>query len=127
MGFLEIVLTILAAIIIGVIFYYVFKLTGPWGSLWSFLLILILAGVAAEAWISPVGPVVWNVAWVPTLLVIITFALLLAAATPPRDRTTTTSAGPNPSKEESAAIAIGAFFWIFLLVLLAFTLWGMFY
>ncbi len=126
MGFLEIVLTILAAIIIGVIFYYVFKTTGPWGSLWSFLLILILAGVAAEAWISPVGPVVWNVAWVPTLLVIITFALLLAAATPPRDRTTT-SAGPNPSKEESAAIAIGAFFWIFLLALLAFTLWGMFY
>ena len=125
MGFLEILITVFAAVLIGIIFYYVFKSTGPWGSLWSFILILVLAGVAAEAWIEPVGPVVWNVAWIPTLLVILMFALLLASASPPAgDRES--SRGPNPSEEESAVIAIGGFFWIFLLALLAFILWGVF-
>ena len=125
MLFLEILLTILAAVIIGTVFYYIFRSTGPWGTFWSFLLILILAGLAAEAWIRPVGPVVWDVAWVPTLFVIIIFALLLAAASPAREPRVTEEAA-EPSEEERAAVAIGGFFWIFLMVLLGIALWGIF-
>jgi hypothetical protein len=129
MTFAEILLTILGALLIGVLFYYVFKSTGPWGTFWSFLLILILVGLAAEAWIEPVGPVAWGVAWVPTLFVVFLFALLLAAATPPRrDRrvTDTTTTEPTTTEEETAAVAVGAFFWIFMFFLLVVALWGVF-
>lgn len=50
--------------------------------MWTFLIILVLAGLAAALWIEPVGPVIYDVAWVPMLFVIILFALVLAAATP---------------------------------------------
>ena len=126
MTVLEILLTILIAVVIGILFYYLFRSTGPWGSLWSFLLILILAGVAAEAWIEPVGPVFYDVAWVPTLFVIILFALFLAAASPPRDRRIARSPEAEPSEEEGAAVAVGIFFWIFMLVLFGIALWGIF-
>jgi len=106
----------------------VFKSTGPWGTFWSFLLILVLVGLAAEAWIEPVGPVAWGVAWIPTLFVIFLFALLLAAATPPRNRSvrdTATEPTTTP-EEETAAVAVGGFFWIFMFFLLVIALWGIF-
>ena len=71
MTFLEILFAIAAAILIGVLFYYVFKAAGPWGSFWTFLLILILAGLATAAWIQPFGPVIYDIVWVPILLVIL--------------------------------------------------------
>ena len=126
MVFLEVLLTIFGALAIGALFYYVFRATGPWGTFWSFLLILVLAGLAAEAWIEPVGPVAWGVAWVPTLFVIIIFALILAAAAPPRDRRMETPPA-EPSEEETAAVAIGGFFWILLILLLFIAIWGRFY
>ena len=126
MTFLEILLTILVAVFVGVLFYYAFKSTGPWGSLWSFLLILIIAGLAAEAWIEPVGPVVWDVAWVPTLFVILLFALLLAAATPSYRETTEVEAGTEPPERDSAAVALGIFFWIFILFFFGIAIWGIF-
>lgn len=130
MTFLEILLTILAAVLIGVLFYYAFKATGPWGSLWTFLLILIIAGLAAEAWIEPVGPVVYDVAWVPTLFVILLFALLLAAAAPPYPESTERAeieAGTEPPERDSAAVALGVFFWIFIVFFFGIVIWGIFW
>lgn len=128
MEFLEIVITVLAAVVIGVLFYYIFRSRGPWGTLWSFLLILILVGLAAEGWVGPVGPVAWGVAWIPTLFVIILFALLLSAAAPPRRR----PRRPLPETEEEeiieeeGVIALSGFFWIFMIILLAVVIWGIF-
>ena len=120
-----ILLTILLALCVGSIFYYVFKSTGPWGTFWSFIIILILAGLAAEAWITPIGPVTWGVAWAPTLLAIIVISLLLAAASPPRDARKSTGPTAEPAnKEEAAAVAIGGFFWLLLFLLLGIALWG---
>lgn len=127
MAFLEIILTILSALFIGLIFYYVFKSSGPWGTFWSFLLVLILAGLAAEAWITPAGPVIWGFAFVPTLLVLLIVALLLAAATPTphrRRRELNLEGKTEPSEEETAAIAVGGFFWILMMILLGIALWG---
>jgi len=129
MTFLEILLTILTALLIGVLFYYVFKTTGPWGSLWTFLLILVIAGLASAAWIEPVGPVVYDVAWVPVLFVILLFALLLAAATPlypERTERAEIEAGAEPPERENAAVALGMFFWIFILFFLGIAIWGIF-
>jgi hypothetical protein len=124
MIYLGILLTILCALLIGALFYSIFKSTGPWGTFWSFLLILILAGLAAEAWIAPIGPVAWGVAWLPVLFVIIIFALIMAAASPPRHREKEKNTSPEPSGEETAAVAIGGFFWVLLFLLLIIVLWG---
>ena len=126
MTFLEILLTILAAVVVGVLFYYAFKATGPWGSLWTFLLILIIAGLAAEAWIEPLGPVVYDVTWVPTLFVILLFALLLAAATPSYPERAEIEAGTEPPQRDSAAVALTVFFWIFLFFFFGIAIWGIF-
>lgn len=127
MTFLEIILTILSALFIGLIFYYVFKSSGPWGTFWSFLLVLILAGLATEAWINPIGPVFWGFTWAPTLLVILIVALLMAAATPSsyrKRRELDLEKENEPSEEETAAIAIGGFFWLLMVILLGVAIWG---
>ncbi len=124
MTFLGVLFTILIAFLVGALFYYIFKSTGPWGTFWSFLLILILAGLAGSFWINPVGPVFWDIAFLPVLFVVFIFALLLAAATPPSRRETGEYRSGEPSEDEAGAIAIGSFFWILMSILLIIALWG---
>mgnify|MGYP006281488315 CR=1 FL=1 len=123
---LEIFFAVIGAIVIGVIFYYVFRISGPWGTFWSFLLVLILATIAVTAWITPFGPVFRDIAWLPILLVVILFALLLAAATPPGGRrvpprTERDLETPEPT---GAVAALGVFFFVLIIVLVAVALVG---
>ncbi len=126
MDFLQIILTILVAAFVGLLFYYIFKYTGPFGRLWTFILILVLAGLAAAAWIEPAGPVYWDVAWLPVIFVILLFALFLVAATPlaHREGQETEIAEPETSPDKNPQIALSAFFWLFLAMLLFIALWG---
>ncbi|MFP4060042.1 MAG: hypothetical protein ACOCXD_00495 [Bacteroidota bacterium] len=120
----DVIFTIIGALLIGLIFYYVFKVSGPWGSLWTFLLVLILGGIAAALWVEPVGPVYYDVAWVPVFFVVLLFALILAAATPPRRGRRVTT---DTEKEEIEAIGIaglGLFFWFLLLFFIIAIAWG---
>ncbi len=130
MTFFEVFFVVIGAILIGTIFYYVFKTSGPWGTLWSFLLILILAGIAASGWLEPTGPVYRDVSWVPVLFVVLIFALILAAATPVYEspEVTMTEEVPEapPTSQDRAAVALGVFFWILLVALFVAALWGIF-
>ncbi len=128
MTFIEVLITVIIAVIVGTLFYYIFRSAGPWGTFWSFLLILILAGLAAEAWITPFGPILWDVAWIPTLFVILLFAILLTAAAPGR-RTRYRRAAEEreqPETSEATILAIGGLFWIFIIFLLVAALFGIF-
>jgi hypothetical protein len=128
MAFLEIIIIALAAIVIGSLFFYVFKAAGPWGSFWIFILILILAGLAAAAWVRPFGPVYWNISWVPVLFVIMLFSLFLAALTPTRrekDPMIETEKVPEPQREDAAMFTLSFFFWAFIVFLLAAVIWGL--
>ncbi len=137
MTFVEALLVIIAAVAIGSFFYFVFKSSGPWGTFWTFLLVLILAGLAAEAWITPFGPVYYGIAWIPTLFVLLLFAFLLAAATPtPREERiieeteTTRPQGESirARKEGEAAVAVvGIFFWFLIIFLAIAASWGLFF
>jgi hypothetical protein len=130
MTLLEIIFTIIGAIIIGLLFYYVFRISGPWGSFWTFLLILILAGLASAAWVTPFGPIYNEVAWIPILLVLVFFAILLAAASPPTDRrvnpTGETEPLPPSRSERGALAALGMFFYLLVFFLLIAIIWGIF-
>lgn len=125
MTFLGILLTVFSAVIVSVIFYYVFKTRGPWEDFWIFLLILTLVGLAAGKWLVKEGPVMWDVAMVPMLLAIIIFALLLGAASPQRK----SYAEQDNLKQETAlkdrnAATFGALFWLFLVIILGIIVWS---
>ncbi len=131
MGFLEVVLTILGALVIGLIFAYAFNVRGPWGSFWSFLLVLILAAFIAELWIPPIGPVYGGFGWLTTLFFVLLFALLLAAATP--SRTTRSRADvetrqrvEEETEREAPAAALTIFFWIMLVLFFVAILYAIF-
>ena len=126
--FLQIFFTVLLALLVGSFFYYVFKYTGPWGSFWTFILVLILAGFAASVWIEPFGPPLYNVAWAPILIVILLFALFLAAATPERYRTGYHKKEniPEPGEKDAPVLVLSAIFWVFVAGLLIVSIIGVF-
>ncbi len=122
----EFFVALIMAVSIGLLFYYGFRVTGPWGNLWAFLSILVLAGIAAEAWVNPIGPYVFGVSWLGAFFFILIFALLIGAATPPRRREEEIPPGAeaeDPGKTSPAALALGTFFW-FLLIILAIAIIG---
>jgi hypothetical protein len=128
MIFLDILFVMLSAIVIGSLFFFVFKTVGPWGSFWTFILILILVGLAAATWVRPFGPIYWNISWVPVLFVIVLFSLFLAALTPPRrDKDVTIKTEiPEYQKKDAAMFTLSFFFWAFIVFLLAAVIWGFF-
>ncbi len=127
----EIIFSIVVALLIGILFYYGFKYSGPWDSFWSFLLILLLAGLAASAWLEPVGPLFYNIAWVPILFVILLFAVFLAAASEPlnKRRIEFRNAPPEaePDRADPAGATLGFFFWLFLMFLIFAVIFGSFW
>ena len=121
---------LIMAVGIGLLFYYGFRVTGPWGSLWAFLAILVLAGIAAEAWINPIGPYVFGVSWLGAFLFILIFALLIGAATPPRRSAEEIPPGTGAEevrRTRPGALALGTFFWFLLLILLLAVIGGLVY
>jgi hypothetical protein len=125
MTFEGVILTIIIAVVVGIFFYYAFRTSGPWGRLWSFITILILAGLAGSVWVTPVGPSFYDVAWVPAFLVILFVALLLTAAAPPvrKDRQDTPA---ERDKEPTPTVyaVMGLFFYILVFFLFFAILYG---
>lgn len=126
---------ILISFVIGAVFYFVFERRGPWGSFWTFFIVLFLGVFMAYVWVRPAGPVYWGVAIFPLLFVGLLFALLLAAATPPvRNRKLRKRDGPVVPEQELEEItpeddrtALGIFFWTALILFIALLLAGIYY
>ncbi len=118
------------ALIISAIFSFGFRRRGPWGRFWVFFIILFLAIWASDIWLPPTGPYWGGIHWFPPLAVGILLALILAAATPPemreneRPERASGSAPPNP--EPPGYVALGVFFWIFLIILIVGVIIGLF-
>lgn len=118
---------ILVAILISALFYYAFNARGPWGSFWTFFLVLLLIIWAANVWVRPIGPVFWGVAWIPLFFIGLLFALLLAAIPTYDSRDEEVLRRERPAnepelgrREESelaAATAVGWIFWTFIIIL----------
>lgn len=120
---------IIIAAIISLIFYFALNARGPWGTLWTFFLVLLFAIWAGSLWISPAGPVYWGIAWIPLFFVGLVFALLLAAIPTTSDERyideTTETTDVNLTSEEverrreadRTAAAVSGFFWVLLLIL----------
>lgn len=111
--------SVVVALLLTLIFSTSFRHRGPMGGLLFFFLAIFLASWASHLWISPFGPVFFGVALVPLIFVgVLVAVLLLAAGSTAIDR-----APVNPPKEkttaaESSILAIGAFFWVLVIILI---------
>lgn len=125
--------TILVAILISALFYYAFNARGPWGSFWSFFLVLLLIIWAASLWVRPIGPVYWGIAWIPLFFVGLVFALLLAAiptsdtrdilredeiAEAERERQVNPAEAKRSRDINRTAATVSGLFWVFMVILL---------
>lgn len=106
-----------AALIITLILTFVLSLFSkrPLRSFTLFFLLLFLISWSGQLWISPVGPVIWGITWVPLLMVAVFFSLLVFALLPaipaPKESRADVKAGEGP------LIVFGVFFWIILILL----------
>lgn len=130
---MEVLAIVIFALVIGSLFFFGFKRTGPWGSFWSFILILFLGMWIVDIWVSPYGPQYYGIAWLDLLLVGLLLAFLLAAATPttyvpPEGRDITDAELVKIQQREMSRwpTAIGVFFWIMLLFFISLVLIGIF-
>jgi hypothetical protein len=68
---------------------------------------------AGGVWVTPVGPPIFGVYWLPFLLIGLFVVLLIAAGSTPERR----PPAETVAREEEAALGLSAFFWVLLLVL----------
>ncbi len=110
----DILFALAIAFIVWLIFAVGFRRPGPWSGFWAFFMILFLAAWAGGLWIMPLGPTLMGVYWLPFVFMALLFALLLAAVVPeprPRNR-------QEARAEREAEAALGAFFWVLMIILL---------
>lgn len=120
MFFTEFITAALVAFLLILLLGGIFGRSWPWrGMGWAFL-IIFLGAWAIGTWSAPVGPMFYGVAWVPFFFGALVLALLLLAV-PSHPRAG--SAG-EADVEGAAAVAVGAFFWVVVLLLLTAIFWG---
>jgi hypothetical protein len=88
-------------------------------------ILLVLAGLAAQYWVMPFGPIVWGIAWMPLVATVLIFTVLLIMPSPYQGRK------PREKKEViqnevKAAATISVFMWLLLFLLSVAVLVGYF-
>lgn len=117
MSVLEIIVAVIIALLIGAAFFYGFKIRGPWGSFWTFILVVTLGIILVTAIAEPLGPVWWGITILDMLIIGLLFAVILAAATPGRadiERHQEYYASKRENKEEDhfeTRVNTGTRFW----------------
>lgn len=115
------------ALILTIIFTKLLRIKGPWGSFWTFFSIVLLAILATDLWIAPVGPYYEDIYWLPPLVVGVIIAILLAATSPPHERKLTKAKEPFyqvVKDEHPGVIALGVFFWFLMFLMLVIVIAG---
>lgn len=115
-NFYEIVAAFAVALVLTV-FFSVIRSRGPWGALWLVFIVIFLAAWAAHLWINPFGPMIFGVSVVPIFIVGLIFAFVLAATAAQPVAAPVSQQGAEES--EVASTAIGVFFWVLLILLVA--------
>ena len=127
MSALGILYLISLALVITLFFSLVLRIRGPWGSFWTFFVIILLAVLATDVWINPIGPYFEDIFWLPPLAVGILIAFLLAATTPsPTMRSRIEQEKQELAEERPGAVALGTFFWFLLVFMLVLVVLGYF-
>jgi hypothetical protein len=111
----------LVSLILTVVSVFFLGKRGPWGSIWSFFLVLFLILATVSIYVAPIGPEYWGVAWIPITIAGILVTILLIAAMPHPDygntRANKTEDVTRPvSKSDLPATPVGRFFWVLIIL-----------
>lgn len=126
---------LLIAILISVVFFYAFNTKGPWGSFWTFFLVILFCVWIANLWIRPAGPIFYGIGWIILATTGLLVALLLAAVPSAHShqkevRTEKKQDVPDPESEtryqnfSRTTATISGIFWILMVILLVIILLG---
>lgn len=124
MVFIEILAILILALLLTALFNFGLRAKGPWGSFWTFFLVLLCGIWIVAIWVEPIGPVWYGAPWIDFVFVGILLALILAAATPPGPSHPTIRPITNRARMEeinekedtNPDSAIGIFFWMMILI-----------
>jgi hypothetical protein len=115
------------ALIITIVFANALRIKGPWGNFWTFFILLLLAALAANFWIEPIGPNYQGVYWLPPIAAVLLIAFLLAASSPPPEpRNILEQQSQEYIEKKASALAVGIFFWFVVTFMLILVLIGLF-
>jgi hypothetical protein len=119
----------LISIILAVVSVFFLGKKGPWGSMWTFFLVLFLALSTVSIYAAPIGPVYWGVAWIPITIAGIIITILLIAAMPHPGQNTRTnktiSEAAPVSKADFPVTPVGRFFWALIILFVIAIIIGM--
>jgi hypothetical protein len=119
------------SLILTIVSVFFLRKRGPWGSIWTFFLVLFLALGTLSVYITPIGPVYWGIAWLPITIAGIIITILLIAAMPHETRKDgpPIEQGLNPAlapkSMELASSPVGRFFWVLIILLVIAIMIGM--
>jgi hypothetical protein len=123
------------ALMLTIVFALLLGKRGPWGSVWTFFLVLFLAILTVAIYITPFGPVYWNIAWIPIVFAGVLFSLLLVAIMPDANQMRDHEIARGSHEEHQSKYStthrvahtsrIGNFFWILILLFVIAIIMGM--
>jgi len=124
MFLLDLAFAFVIGFLLVLLFSLLFRDRMPWSSFWIFLLIVVLVTWAGGLWITPFGPTIFDVAWLPFLIVGIFITILLAATVPvrtapPATRKETTKEARRTEPSSSSLAGLTLFFWLALILTIA--------
>lgn len=125
MSFLGFIYFLIIAFLIVLFFSFIFNVRGPWGSFWTFFLIIFFSIWIADIWLRPLGPYWRDVYWLPPLVAGILVAFVLAAATPSQSKARRILSKDTDRREDTSTVALGLFFWLTLILLVILVIAGL--
>lgn len=140
MSFAGVIAIILLSLMLTFIFVFGLKSKGPWGSAWSFFLIVILSLSTVSLWVPPAGPIWLGAAWIDLLITGLLVSFFMSAVTPLKypkhsgakneifsDSDLYHESEHSKIDDESGnrdILKLGGVFWMLLVVLCALTIMG---
>lgn len=108
----------LIALVLTVTAVFFLGKRGPWGSVWTFFLVLFLTLWTISIYVAPIGPRYWGIAWIPIGIAGVILTVLLISAMPhPRDATDQEVSVVPDAKHELPYRPVGKFFWVLIILL----------
>lgn len=123
MLWMELLFAFVIALLFSVVFITLFRIRGPFGQFWVFMLVVFFATFAAVRWIRPAGDTIYGVYWMTGIFVALVVSLLIGAGA-----TLTGNVDDKPDKQKKGIdngyntanvgdAASGLFFWLVLILL----------
>lgn len=142
MTLIGIVATIIFSMLFTGVFVFGLRTKGPWGSGWTFFIVIALTLSAVSVWVPPAGPVWYGAAWFDLLITGLLISFILSAVTPSHAEYRRSmyesdvlsgddimdnhnrATGHKHDHQQKTLIAAGSFFWMLLLFLCVLIIMG---